>query len=234
MSVSAALLSADEAPRFRTDANPDKSLPWYQIEDGKFPPPNSAHAISGELMLVDHLERRFQLRVDRDDSQQRGVWDLPVEATMLPYGAIYYHGAPAALQDIPLGTHLRGLFYFKAPNDTSPPPAGPHRRVTPDVDFKRCFQLEDDFSFHVRQQQIWKIDSVSVADRKLIATLLHDRDAVGKPKQFDLLTSTRVFQGNGFVGLESLQPGQMVQFNITWATLYGPGRILDIWVDEPS
>ena len=41
---------------------------------------------------------------------------------MLPYGSIYYHGAPAALQDIPLGTHLHGLFYLKEPDDKSPPP----------------------------------------------------------------------------------------------------------------
>ena len=121
--ISTALLADDAAaPQFRTDGHPDKSLPWYQIVDGKFPPENSAHAISGELIRNDHLERRFYLRVDRDDSQDRGVWDLPVDATMLPYGSIYYHGAPAALQDIPLGTHLHGLFYLKAPDDKSPPP----------------------------------------------------------------------------------------------------------------
>lgn len=34
--------------------------------------------------------------------------------------------------------------------------------------------------------------------------------------------------------MKSLAAGQTVQFNITWATLYGPGRILEIWLDEPS
>ena len=40
LSLSAALLSAADAPKFRTDANPDKSLPWFQLVDGKFPPEN--------------------------------------------------------------------------------------------------------------------------------------------------------------------------------------------------
>ena len=36
------------------------------------------------------------------------------------------------------------------------------------------------------------------------------------------------------VDLKALQPGQTVLFNLTWVTLYGPGRITDIWVDEAA
>jgi len=229
-----AFARAADAPKFRTDDNPDKSLPWFPLVDGKFPTENSAHAISGELIQVDHLERRFHLRVDRSDSQDRGVFDLPLDSAMLPYGSIYYHGAPAALQDIPLGTHLHGLFYLKAPDDKSPPPPTAYRRVTPDVAFKRCFRLEDEFSYHARQQQSWKIDAVNLAEKKITVTLQRDGAAVGKPKLFDLLSSTRVLTGNGFGTLQSLEVGQTVQFNITWATLYGPGRIPEIWLDESS
>ena len=67
--LSAAWLHAADAPAFRTDGSSDKTLKWYQLVNGEFPPENSAHAISGELIQVDHLERRFQLRVDRNDSQ---------------------------------------------------------------------------------------------------------------------------------------------------------------------
>ena len=232
--LSVACLQAADAPKFRTDDNPDKSLPWFPLVDGRFPPENTTHSISGELIQVDHLERRFHLRVDRSDSQDRGVFDLPLDSAMLPYGSIYYHGAPAALQDIPLGTHLHGLFYLKAADDKSPPPTTAYRRVTPDVAFKRCFRLEDEFSYHARQKQIWKIDAVNLAEKKITVTLQRDGAAVGKPKLFDLLSSTRVLKGNGFGTLESLDVGQTVQFNITWATLYGPGRILEIWLDEPS
>lgn len=245
--LSGAALLAD-APKFRTDADgpvkadekrdPKKKSDkpeWYQLVAGEFPPEGSAHAISGELMQMDHLERRFQIRVDRNDSQDRGVWDLPLYATMLPYGSIYFHGAPAALQDIPLGTHLRGLFYLQDPNDKTPLPAGPYNnRHTPEGDFRRCFRIEDDFSFHARQQQLWKIDAVDLDTKKLTATLLENGAASGQPKIFDLQTSTRVMKGDGFADLKALQAGQTVLFDLTWVTLYGPGRITDIWLDEPS
>ena len=239
-----------ESPKFRTDAdgpvtaevkkrNPkDKNEgdkpDWYLPVEGQFPPEGSAHAISGELMFADHLERRFHIRVDRNDSQERGVWDLPLDAKLLPYGSIWYHGAPAALQDIPLGTHLRGLFYLQDPNDKTPLPDTAYRRKTPESDFRRCFRIEDDFTFHARQQQIWKIESVDLETRKLTAALIENGATTGQPKLFDLLTSTRVFKGEGFADLKALQPGQTVLFNFTWVTLYGPGRITDIWLDESA
>ncbi len=245
--IAASLAHADDAPRFRTDAAGPASVKkpangkgkfdapeWFQLVPGKFPPAGSAHAMSGELIRSDHLERRFQIRVDRDDSQDRGIWDLPLDATMLPYGAIHYHGSPAALQDIPLGTHLRGQFYLKDPNDKSPLPDTAYNRKTPDFEFRRCFLLEDDFTFHARQGQLWKIESVDLATMKLAATLQADGKAIGQSKTFDLLTSTRVMQGAGFGELKSLQAGQGVLFNLTWGTLYGPGRITDIWLDEPA
>ena len=245
--LSGATLHAD-APKFRTDAGgPVKAdekrdakkksdkPEWYQLVEGQFPPDGSAHAISGELMQMDHLERRFQIRVDRNDSQDRGVWDLPLFATMLPYGSIYYHGAPAALHDIPLGTHLRGLFYLQDPNDKTPLPSGPYNnRHTPESDFRRCFRIEDDFTFYARQQQVWKIDAVDLDTKKLTATLIENGAASGQPKIFDVQTSTRVMKGDGFADLKALQAGQTVLFNLTWVTLYGPGRITDIWLDEPS
>ena len=234
LSLSAACLHAADLPSFRTDHGADKSLPWFALVDGQFPPENSAHAISGELIQVDHLERRFQLRVDRDDSQQAGYFDLPLDSVMLPYGSIDYHGAPAALQDIPLGTHLHGLYYLMAADDKTPPASAAYRRATSEAAFKRCFRLEDDFSFHARQKQIWKIEKVSLAEKKLTATLLREGTPAGEPQVFDLLGSTRVRSGTGFGTLEALQAGQSVQFNLTWATLYGPGRVLEIWLDEPS
>ena len=246
----ASLLHAEDAPKFRTDAdgpvkaddkrkNPkDKKAgdkpEWFLPVAGEFPPEGSAHAISGELMLVDHLERRFQLRVDRNDSQDRGVWDLPLDAAMLPYGSIWFHGAPAALQDIPLGTHLNGLFYLTDPNDKTPLPPTAYGRKSPEHEFRRCFRIEDDFTFRARQKQLWKIESVNLEEKKLNAMLLLDGKAEGEAKKFDLLSSTRVMQGKGFGDLASLQAGQTVQLNLTWVTLYGPGRITDVWVDDAS
>lgn len=237
---------AEETRRFRTDADGPyiprpanrKPLPgeleWFQLVDGEFPPEGSAHAIPGELIFVDHLERRFQIRVDRNDSQDRGVWDLPLDAVMLPYGAIYYHGAPAALQDIPLGTHLRGMFYLRASNDHTPPPPANNNRKTPEFDFRRCVQLEDDFTFQTRMNQFWRVVEVDLAAKKCVAVLEQAGKPVGKPEAFDLTTATVVRTGQGFGTLESIQPGQLTRFNLTWATLYGPGRLLEIWLDEDS
>lgn len=265
--LSLSVLHADDKPKFRTDADgpvkadekkknpkdkkPDDRPEWYQLVEGQFPPEGSAHAMSGELMKVDHLDRRFQIRVDRNDSQDRGIWDLPLDATMLPYGSIWYRGAPAALQDIPLGTHLHGLFYLTDPNDKTPLPDTWYKRKTPEWEFRRCFRIEDDYSFNLRQKQLWKIDSVDLETKKLTATLLSGSDGVmekgsdGKAqnsstpplqrtKVFDLPSSALVFKGNGFADLKALQPGQTVLFNLTWVTLYGPGRITEIWIDEPA
>ncbi len=246
------VLSADDKPRFRTDADgpvvgdqrpkgpKDKRAPdkpeWYQLVEGQFPPEGSTHAVSGELIRVDHLLRRVTIRVDRNDSQERGVWDLPLDAGMLPYGSVWYHGAPAALQDIPLGTHLQGLFYLSELDDQTPLPDTFYRRKTPEWEFRRCFRVEDDFTFYTRQKQLWRIDSVDLATKKLTATLLSGGQPVGdgKPKTFDLRSSTRVFQGKELADLAAIQPGQTVLFSLTWATLYGPGRIMDIWLDDES
>lgn len=228
------VLSAGEPPKFRTDDSKDATLPWFQVVDGQFPPPDSGHVIAGELIQVDHLNRRFQLRVDRDDSQDSGHVDLPIEADMLPYGSIYYHGAPAALQDVPLGTHLHGLYYIKPPGEKPRPITGPYKRIASEAAFTRCFRLEDDFSYHARQRRLWRIDAVDLEKRKLTVTLLQDGKEVGEPKLFDLLAHMRVYTGDGFGKLESLKAGQSVLFNITWATLYGPGRIREIWLDEPA
>ena len=232
--VFAVAAGADDAPAFRTDANANPKLSWYRLVDGKFPPANSAHAISGELIQCDHPERRFRIRVDRDDSQQVAHFDMPLEAGLLPYGSVYYHGAPAALQDIPLGTHLHGSFYLKDPGDTSPPPPRPDRRHAADWEFKRCLRLEDDFSFYARRKQAWRIDALDLAGKKLTATLVSDGKPLGTAKTFNLMGGTRVHVGDGFGGLESIATGQTAQLNITWATLHGPGRVLEIWLDEES
>jgi hypothetical protein len=253
------LLHAEEKPRFRTDAdgpvkadekkrNPkDPNAPpeWYQLVEGQFPPAGSEHAISGELIFADHLERSFRIRIDRADHQERGVFDRPLYAEMLPYGTIWYHGAPAALQDIPLGTHLHGCFYLKDPQ--APPQKHPdafNKGQPIEAGFQRCFRIEDDFTVNARKNQLWKVESVDLAALKLTVSLQQPAGSAGAPggatappqltKTYDLQTRTRLFKGNTLAKLDDLQAGQNVLFNITWATLYGPGRITDIWLDDES
>ena len=59
-------------------------------------------------MFVDHANRRGSIRV-----QGAGMFfrNDPHPFAMLPYGIVRYHGAPADLRDIPLGTvlHVRAF-----------------------------------------------------------------------------------------------------------------------------
>jgi hypothetical protein len=257
--VASTLVHAQERPAFRTDADgpvtaddkrkvqkgkeTEKRPDWLQLSPGEFPPPGSEHRISGELISIDHLERAFRIRIDRADHQERGVFDRPLYAEMLPFGSIWYQGAPAALEDIPLGTHLHGSFYLKDPKTKSPTHPGAFNKGQPiEADFQRCFRLEDDFTLHSRQNQFWKIEGVDAETMKLTVSQSAQSDATTTPpsaqtsvsKTFDIQARTRIYQGKGFADVSALQPGQIVLFNITWATLYGPGRITDIWLDEES
>src|SRR5688572_17837928 len=73
---------------FRTDSA-NAHLPWFRLRPGEFPPEGSAHAIGGELIGVDRVNRTGVLRLDRTDAQSRGIWDLPLPFTMLPYGSVW-------------------------------------------------------------------------------------------------------------------------------------------------
>ena len=232
---------AEDQPKFRTDVNSDESLEWFQPVRGQFPPEGSAHYISGELIGVDHPERILKIRVDRSDGQSRALMDYAVTATMIPCGTVFYHNQPATLQDIPIGTHLHGWFFER--------PAGeekhwgerngqPHNkdeiRASPEVDFTRCLRIEDDFSYHARRKELWKINTVELEKKKLSAILMKNGEPSGEAKVFDLQSSTVVYHGKGFGTLQSIAPDQLVQINLTWATLFGPGRLLGIYLDQES
>ena len=89
----------------------------FRPEAGKFPPLEKAYSYRGELVFVDHANRRGSIRV-----QGAGMYfrNKPHPFAMLPYGIIRYLGAPAELRDIPLGTvlHVRAFL----PRIPSSPP----------------------------------------------------------------------------------------------------------------
>jgi hypothetical protein len=253
----AASASAQEKPAFRSDENPDPKLPCYEPVAGEFPPEEYAHYVAGELIGFDHIERTLTLRVDRKDGRQGK--DEAINVNLLPCASIYYHNERAALRDIPIGTHLHGLFYIRPEgerfwemrNGKLHRKQGKHGNASAEFDFTRCFRLEDDFSFHARQQQIWKVEKIlpstpnkqgeftdlshRILKNKLTVTLQgKDGKPSGEPKVFDLTESTTVYRGKGFATLDDLEPGQLVQMNVTWATLFGPGRLTELWLDEES
>ena len=81
----------------------------FRPQIGEFPPLEKAHAYRGELTFVDHANRRGSVRVQGAGGTY--FRNAPHPFAMLPYGMVRYHGAPADLRDIPLGTvlHIRGF-----------------------------------------------------------------------------------------------------------------------------
>jgi hypothetical protein len=68
---------------------------------GVFAPMEKAHTYRGELVFVDHANRRGSIRVEGSGMFFR---NSPHPFAMLPCGMIRRHGAPSDLRDIPLGT----------------------------------------------------------------------------------------------------------------------------------
>ena len=208
---------------FTADAE-KKPVP-FQLQPGEFPPEGSAHYVAGELIQMDHVNRTGQLRPDRRNDQRTDDYDRAMLFTLLPYGTLRYHGAPAELRDILIGTHLHGQFYWNAK-------AGKDHKGA----FTQAFLLEDDFSFQQRQQREWRIDALSLDTGSITVTgqSRADHKADDKPTVFKVNSATRIWMDRGFGALTNLVVGQSLLLNITVATLKGPGRCIDIWLDDES
>jgi hypothetical protein len=217
----------------------------FQLKPGEFPPEGSAHYIGGELIALDHVNRTGVLRPDRTDAQKRGDWDLPLPFTLLPFGSLSYHGASAELRDIPIGTHLHGWFYQtpaepKEPKDAKGKRAAAktqvprYERLSIEAAFNLASRLEDDFSHLARLQRAWRVDAVDLEKNILTATGITAGKADVKVTLFQLVPGTRVWKGRGFGSIADLAVGQSVFINLTYATLKGPGRCKDIWLDAES
>lgn len=206
-------------------AGAEKKTTTYQLQPGQFPPEGSASYIAGELIQMDHVNRTGQLRPDRRNDQRTDDYDRAMLFAMLPYGTFRYHGAPAELRDLPIGTHLHGQFYFEA-KQGRPAKGG----------FGWAFMLEDDFSFQQRQKRVWRLDVIDLNKGSITVTglSLADNQPDGKPTVFKVNPATRVWKDRGFGVLTNLTVGQSLLINFTVATLKGPGRCTDIWLDDES
>jgi hypothetical protein len=202
----------------------DDPPPWTAVKPGEFPAAGSGREISGELIGVEHVDRKGSLRVDRNDSQRTDDYDAALPFTMLPYGKVVYHGMYAEIRDVPIGTHLHGQFFV------SEAPAKNQKPV-----FNRALQLEDDFSYFTRLKKSWRVDTVEPDKQKLVVTGVGaDGQADAKPTSFVIGPSTRVWKGRGLATLKDLAPGQQILVNLTVCTLKGPGRVTDVWLDDES
>lgn len=191
---------------------------------GQFPPEGAAREISGELIGVDHVNRTGTLRPDRTDAQRTDDYDVAMPFALLPYAKTMFHGAYAELRDVPIGTHLHGLFFVQqAPGKNQKPV------------FDRVLRFEDDFSRFTRLKKSWRVDSLELDKGKITVTgVVEEGAADAKPTVLQVGAATRVWKGRGFGTLKDLAPGMKILANLTVCTLRGPGRCLDLWLDEES
>ncbi len=124
---------------------------------GKFPPAGAGVELAGELVAIDHVNRRGGLRLDGDFDDGRYHSAPTFRFAMLPYGMIRYHAAPAALGDIPLGTRLHGRFLLPPEGDTTIPGAAGSKYVPRHT---HAILLEDDASRQARLGEEWILEEV--------------------------------------------------------------------------
>jgi len=218
----------------------------FRPETGKFPPADKAKTYMGELVFVDHANRRGRLRVPVEGkfANQAGS-----PFAMLPYGMVRYHGAPADLRDIPLGTILHGRFY-RAPN--------PKFASVPDVNTENhAILLEDEPSFCLRESKVWKLKEVEFRGDLGLITARREAKAGGTDddgeQKMTIDATTRFWRGSERLrladmiakegwpdsGTKSLgdQPawlGLTWQPVSSWVNSFTQFHVSDVWLDESA
>jgi len=220
----------------------------FRPEAGKFPPLEKAHIYRGELVFVDHANRRGSLRVAGTGKFYRND---PHPFAMLPYGIVRYQGAPADLRDIPLGTVLHACGFLPPDPKASVVPVLPIDSKTKDAGHYRgigifpaenhVLLLEDEPSHCLRVGKTWKLKEVDLKDNKgtIIASRVLKADGDGRADEEEKLTfdaGTRIWRGRERIGVANLVAegvwpvsgkkslgGQPVLLGITWRPAPGDG-----------
>ena len=224
----------------------------FRPEMGKFPPLEKASRYRGVLALVDHANRRGSLRVETPGEFFRNA---PHPFSMLPYGIVRYHGAPADLRDIPLSTVLHVRAFLPPDPKTSSVPVlqkGSSERPAEN----HLLLLEDEPSFCLREGMVWKLKEVEVQANQqglIAATLepLAGGDGQAKVEMMTFNAATRFWRGRECLSVddliaEGILPAtgkkvlgdQPVQLGLTWQPTPGGVflryHISDIWLDESA
>jgi hypothetical protein len=234
----------------------------FRPEAGKFPPLDKAHAYRGELVFVDHANRRGSLRVQGGGMFYRND---PHPFAMLPYGVVRYHGAPADLRDIPIGTMLHVRAFLPPDPKSSSVPVLPVNNKDVDANHYRgtgifpaenhVLLLEDEPSHCEREGLVWRLKEVELKQSGVVMTATRGpREATVTKATEEKLTidnATRVWRGRECLSVdefaaESAWPSEgkkflddrMVHLGITWKPtpdgIFTRLHISDIWLDETS
>ena len=236
----------------RSDEDP------FRPETGKFPPLEKAHSYRGELVFVDHANRRGSIRIQGEGKYFR---NKPHPFAMLPYGIIRYHNAPAQLRDIPIGTvlHARGFLppdpKFSAvpvlPINNRSKTAGYSGKGTAPAE-NHLLLLEDEASHCLREGKVWKLQEMEL--QNLAGKIVARRESKtgsdkGKEETMTFDAATRIWRGREKLlvadlvhegtwpesGKKSLDD-QAVLFGITWRPspdgVFTRFHVSDVWLDD--
>ena len=251
--IVASAFAANEAPGTK---NKEQAAEVYRPEAGKFPPIEKAHTYQGELVFVDHVNRRGSLRVLGVGVFRRND---PHPFAMLPYGMVRYHGAPADLRDIPLGTILHVTAYLPPDPKLSSVPVLPVDNKDRDANHYRgigvfpaenhVLLLEDEPSYCQRIGMAWKLKGVDLEKpaTPILATLEPKQGGDGKPAEQKLTfdNATRIWRGREALSVADLiaegkktLDGQPVRLGLVWKPcpdgIFLRLHISDIWLDDAS
>jgi hypothetical protein len=245
--------AANEAPGTK---NQEQVAEPFRPEAGKFPPFEKAHTYQGELTFIDHANRRGSLRV-----QGPGIFRStePNPFAMLPYGMVRYHGAPADLRDLPLGTILHVTAYLPPDPKLSSVPVLPVDNRNRDANHRRgvgvfpaenhVLLLEDEPSYRLRMGMTWRLKEADLqkAPGTIVATLEPKQGGDGKTTDHKLGidNSTRIWRGREVLsaadliaeGRSSLN-GRSVQLGLAWKPcpdgIFLRYHVTDIWLDDEA
>ncbi|MEZ6125544.1 MAG: hypothetical protein R3C49_20545 [Planctomycetaceae bacterium] len=234
----------------------------FRPEAGKFPPLEKALPYRGELVFVDHPNRRGSLRV-----QGSGMFfrNDPHPIAMLPYGVVRYHGAPADLRDIPLGTVMHVLAFLPPDPSISAVPVLPVDSGRKDANHNRgagifpaenhVLLLEDELSHCLREGKQWTLSEIEIRNNagkiggRLVSKIGSDTQPDPETMTFD--AATRIWRGRECLDVADLvadgtwpADGKMsldnvaVQLGITWKPtsdgVFTRFHISDIWLDDEA
>lgn len=233
----------------------------FRPEPGKFPPLEKSLSYRGELVFVDHANRRGSLRVQGAGQYFRNA---PHPFAMLPYGVIRYHGAPADLRDIPLGAVLHVRAFLPPNPKLSAVPVLPVDNRKRNSGYSgagiypaenHVLLLEDEPSHCLREGLVWNLKEVDLQNNAgmIVASREPKEGGHGKVSEekmtFD--AATRIWRGRERLGVEDLIAegiwpasgkksfdGQSVQLGITWkptpSGVFTRFHISDIWLDDTA
>lgn len=233
----------------------------FRPKAGEFPPLEQAHTYRGELIFVDHANRRGSIRI-QSDGKFRFIHPHPF--AMLPYGTVRYHGSPADLRDVPLGAmmHVRA-FLPPDPRISAVPVLPVDNRLKKEGNAgvgaspaeNHVLLMEDEPSFCLREGLVWKLKEIDVNGKAgLIVASREPKEGGSAQSEEETMSfdaATRIWHGREFLevgdliaegwwpesGTKSLED-HAVLLGISWKPTLGGVfnrfHISDIWLDDAA